>query len=71
VLGLWITAKRPPFIDFLPLYAGAIFDPDIGIRPGWPVLAAGLAVALLEAVQSWRRRVAPRPRRAVASPATS
>ncbi len=71
VLGLWITAKRPPFLDFLPLYAGAVFDPDIGIRPGWPVLGAGLAVALLEAIQSWRRRAAPRPRRPVVRPATS
>jgi sulfoxide reductase heme-binding subunit YedZ len=62
-IGLWITAGRPPFLGFLPLYAGALLDPDLGIRPGWPVLGAGLAVAALEAFRSRRRRVAsPRPR---------
>ncbi|NNM74867.1 sulfite oxidase heme-binding subunit YedZ [Enterovirga aerilata] len=71
-LGLWLTAGRPPPLDFLPLYAGAALDPDLGIRPGWPVLAAGIAVALLEAARSARRRLAPpRPRRPVAASAAS
>lgn len=38
------------------------FDFDIGIRPGWEVLAAGLAVAALDFVRArWNRRV-PRSR---------
>ena len=39
------------------------FDFDAGIRPGWEVLAAGLAVAVLDFVRArWNRRVArPRP----------
>lgn len=32
---------------------GTIFDFDAGIRPGWQVLAAGLAVAAVNAVMSW------------------
>jgi sulfoxide reductase heme-binding subunit YedZ len=37
------------------------FDFDVGIRPGWEVLAAGLGVAVLDFVRSrWNRRV-PRP----------
>jgi sulfoxide reductase heme-binding subunit YedZ len=36
-----------------------VFDFDAGIRPGWQVLAAGLAVALVDAVRSrWNSRVA-------------
>ncbi len=58
-IGIWITANRPPVLDFLPLYAGAILDPDLGIRPGWPVLGASLVVAALAALQGWRRRAAP------------
>ena len=69
-LGIWITANRPPVLDFLPLYAGAILDPDLGIRPGWFVLTAGLVVAALAAVQGWRRRTAP-PRRLRAPAALS
>ncbi len=39
------------------------FDFDVGIRPGWEVLAAGLAVTVLDFVRArWNRRVArPRP----------
>ena len=38
------------------------FDFDVGIRPGWEVLAAGLAVAALDFVRArWNRRV-PRSR---------
>ena len=69
LLGLWITAGRPPFLDFLPLYAGAILDPDLGIRPGWPVLGAGLIVTVLSLLPPSRR---PLPRaRPAPQPATS
>jgi len=41
-----------------------VFDFDVGIRPGWEVLAAGLAVVVLDAVSArWR---APRIRTAAA-----
>jgi hypothetical protein len=29
------------------------FDLDLGVRPGWYVLVAGLAVALLDLVRGW------------------
>jgi sulfoxide reductase heme-binding subunit YedZ len=36
---------------------GTIFDFDAGIRPGWQVLAAGLAVAAIDAVLArWKGR---------------
>jgi sulfoxide reductase heme-binding subunit YedZ len=36
-----------------------IFNFDAGIRPGWQVLAAGLAVAAIDAVRArWNRRAA-------------
>jgi sulfoxide reductase heme-binding subunit YedZ len=37
------------------------FDFDVGIRPGWQVLAAGLAVVVLDLVRSRRRKPRPRP----------
>jgi sulfoxide reductase heme-binding subunit YedZ len=38
-----------------------VFDVDAGIRPGWQVLAAGLAVVALDAVmRRWKSRNAPR-----------
>jgi sulfoxide reductase heme-binding subunit YedZ len=38
---------------------GTIFDFDAGIRPGWQVLAAGLAVTVVDAVMSrWKQRPA-------------
>ena len=41
---------------------GTIFDFDAGIRPGWQVLAAGLAVAVVDAVTSrWKPRVTRAP----------
>ena len=41
---------------------GAAFDFDAGIRPGWQVLAAGLAVAVFDVVRArWNSRLA-RPR---------
>ena len=70
-LGIWITANRPPVLDFLPLYAGAILDPDLGIRPGWPVLGVGLVVAGLAAFQSRRRREVPPRKSRLATAATS
>jgi sulfoxide reductase heme-binding subunit YedZ len=70
-IGIWITANRPPILDFLPLYAGAVLDPDLGIRPGWSVLAAGVVVAGLGALQSWRRRAARPTRRPLGTVATS
>jgi methionine sulfoxide reductase heme-binding subunit len=37
-----------------------IFDIDVGIRPGWKVLAAGLAVAAVDAALArWKRRDVP------------
>ena len=40
----------------------SVFDFDAGIRPGWQVLAAGLAVVVLDVVRArWNRR-SPRPR---------
>ena len=37
-----------------------IFDFDVGVRPGWQVLAAGLAVVALDAVmRRWKNRAAP------------
>jgi sulfoxide reductase heme-binding subunit YedZ len=37
-----------------------VFDIDAGIRPGWQVLAAGLAVVALDAVmRRWKSRAAP------------
>ena len=46
---------------------GVVFDFDAGIRPGWQVLAAGLAVVMLDAVRSrWNSRAARRPRTAAA-----
>jgi sulfoxide reductase heme-binding subunit YedZ len=39
------------------LVLGSAFDFDIGIRPGWQVLGAGLAVVVLGVVRSrWNRR---------------
>ena len=32
---------------------GTVFDLDLGLRPGWSVLGAGLAVALLELLRGW------------------
>lgn len=41
---------------------GTIFDFDAGIRPGWQVLAAGLAVTVVDAVMSrWKQRPARTP----------
>jgi sulfoxide reductase heme-binding subunit YedZ len=43
-----------------------VFDFDLAIRPGWYVLAAGLAVCLLDAVRS--RTQPARPQRSRATP---
>jgi sulfoxide reductase heme-binding subunit YedZ len=44
------------------LILGTIFDFDAGIRPGWQVLAAGLAVVVIDAVMGrWKRRPARTP----------
>ena len=41
---------------------GTIFDFDAGIRPGWQVLAAGLAVTAIDAIMSrWKPRTARAP----------
>ena len=34
---------------------GTAFDVSIGVRPGWQVLAAGLAVVALDLVRRWQR----------------
>lgn len=56
-LGIAI-AFRQPLGEFLPQYAATVTDLSVGLRPGWPVLAAGLAVAGLDAL----RRAGTRPR---------
>jgi len=38
------------------------FNFSAGVRPGWEVLAAGLAVVALDAVRSRSGKRAPRPR---------
>lgn len=50
---------------------GTAFDTDLGIRPGWSVLGAGLAVALLDLGRGWMsaRTSAPRGSAPVRSPA--
>ena len=41
---------------------GTIFDFDAGIRPGWQVLAAGLAVTVVDAIMSrWKPRATRTP----------
>lgn len=43
-----------PLADFLPQYLGTVADLDVGFRPGWSVLIAGIAVAVLDAAQRIR-----------------
>jgi hypothetical protein len=43
-----------------------VFDFDAGIRPGWQVLAAGLAVVAIDAVMARLRNRAPRAHEAAA-----
>jgi sulfoxide reductase heme-binding subunit YedZ len=45
---------------------GTVFDFDAGIRPGWQVLAAGLAVVAIDAVMARLRNRAPRAHEAAA-----
>ncbi len=50
------------------LVLATIFDFDAGIRPGWQILAAGLAVVAVDALRSrWSSRVSRRQARAVAA----
>jgi sulfoxide reductase heme-binding subunit YedZ len=44
------------------LVLGTVFDFDVGIRPGWQVLAAGLAVVAIDIVMARMRSRAPRVR---------
>ena len=39
-----------------------VFDFDVGIRPGWQVLAGGLVVVAIDAVMARMRSGAPRAR---------
>jgi len=50
-------AFRQPLAEFLPRYFGTIADLEVGFRPGWSVLIAGLAVAALDAAQRLRDRM--------------
>lgn len=43
-------AFRQPVAEFVPQFLGTAFDTDLGVRPGWWVLAAGLAVVALDLV---------------------
>lgn len=45
-IGLALAFGQP-LLGFLPQYAATIFDLDLGVRPGWSVLTAGLLVAAL------------------------
>ena len=58
-IGLAIAFKVP-----FGILVGAMFDPELGIRPGWWVMATGLAVAALDLVRNWaaRRPTAAAPR---------
>jgi methionine sulfoxide reductase heme-binding subunit len=60
-VGIAIAFRVSPM-----LILGTIFDFDAGVRPGWQVLAAGLAVAVVDAVMArWKSR--PARTRAVAA----
>jgi len=48
------------------LVLGTVFDFDVGIRPGWQVLAAGLAVVAIDAATARMRSRAPRAREVAA-----
>ncbi|MBV9077085.1 MAG: sulfoxide reductase heme-binding subunit YedZ [Methylobacteriaceae bacterium] len=50
-IGIGLAFGVPPL-----MILAAAFDPDLGIRPGWYVLAAGLAVTLLNVVRGWMTR---------------
>ena len=67
-VGLALSFGQP-LAGFLPMYAATVFDADLGIRPGWWVLAAGLAVAALDFARGFAQArtasavpVPPRPR---------
>lgn len=55
---IWGLAGRPPLPDFLSLYIPTLLDADLGIRPGWYVAGAGLAVVLLDLVRARMRPAA-------------
>ena len=57
---IWSLAGRPPLSNFLSLYGPTLLDTDLGVRPGWYVAGAGLAVVRLELVRA-RMRPAARP----------
>lgn len=46
-IGIGLSFGQP-LLDFVPQFLATALDADLGIRPGWWVLAAGLAVALLD-----------------------
>jgi sulfoxide reductase heme-binding subunit YedZ len=48
------------------LVLGTVFDFDVGIRPGWQVLAAGLAVVAIDAATARMRSRVPRAREVAA-----
>lgn len=58
-----------PLLAFVPQFLGTAFDTDLGIRPGWWVLAAGLTVALLDLARSLTAR--PRQPNRLAAARTS
>lgn len=62
-IGLALAFKVP-----FAILAGAMVDPELGIRPGWQVMAAGLAVAALDGIRNrTARRPAERPLRTAAA----
>jgi sulfoxide reductase heme-binding subunit YedZ len=48
------------------LVLGTVFDFEVGIRPGWQVLAAGLVVVAINVVMARMRNRAPRAREVAA-----
>ncbi|WP_375461278.1 sulfite oxidase heme-binding subunit YedZ [uncultured Enterovirga sp.] len=49
-------AFRQPVLAFATQFLSAIFDVGLGVRPGWWVLAVGLAVAAIDAARGWAER---------------
>lgn len=62
-VGIALAFKRPVY-EFASQFLGTIFDLDLGIRPGWWVLAVGFGVAALDLVRGWAERRPARDARA-------
>ena len=56
-VGIALAFGRP-ILPFAAQFLESIFDTDLGIRPGWWVLAGGLGVVLLDIVRGFAERAA-------------